>query len=133
MENTINWSVFSKDEKTSIEKLLEMRMPEHLTSVILNMDKDKELEIQKIISGVRPINSLEENILRENIITEYYKKNPRGPQTPAEEKVLQDELDFEMTKFQEEKKKQAFNQTEALKTKEKTTSKVDKVEKKPQI
>lgn len=110
----IKWEVFTAEEKAGIEKLLEARMPEHMASLIINMDRMKETELQKIISQARPLNSLNENSVREKVIDEYYKKNPRGPQSPEEEKVLQDELDTELGKYHEEQRKRAQDQADML-------------------
>lgn len=124
MELNINWEVFTAEEKQGIEKLLEMRMPEHMAAVIINMDRSKEVELQKIMSQVRPLNDLAENSIRENIIGEYYKKNPRGPQSPAEEKVLQDELDAELAKFHTEQQKKAKEQEQILENAKESSKKI---------
>lgn len=113
MEN-INWGAFTEDERKGIEKLLEMRMPEHLTSIIINMDRLKEIELQKITARSKPLNDINENQIRERIIENYYKVNPKGPQSPAEEKILQDELDNELAKFHAEQQRKADEQVEIL-------------------
>ena len=116
MIENIDWAVFSPQEKEHIEKLLELRMPEHLAASIINMDRKKEVELQKIIAQVRPVNSSAEQQLREKVITEFYKVHPRGPQTPDEEKILQEQLDLELMKFHEDQQAKANQQAELLKT-----------------
>lgn len=118
MEN-VNWDVFTEDERKGIKKLIDMRLPQHFTSIILNMDKAKELELQKIVAQHRPLNDTNENQIRDKVIENYYKTNPHGPQSPAEEKVLQDELDEELRKFHEKQQNKASEQVELLENKEK--------------
>ena len=110
-----DWTVFTQDEKEGIEKLLDMRMPEHITASIINMTGAKEIEIAKILAQTNPLTDLNENVLRESIITEYYKIHTKGPQTPEEELELQKQLDSEITKFHKEQQDKANALQESLK------------------
>ncbi len=114
MLENINWSVFTEEEHNTIQTLLDMRMPEHIAASIENMDGFKELEIQKIVSQLRPLNDVNEESLRNKIIEDYYKEHSNGPQTPEEEMILQKQLDDEIAKFHQEQIEKANLQIENL-------------------
>jgi len=97
----VNWDIFSAEEQEKMKALIVIGEPERLALVVDEMTKEKENEVQKIRDQITPLVQDE----RSKIITEFWKKHPDGPQSPAEEKELQGLIDAEAA--EEKRKKMA--------------------------
>lgn len=77
----INKLLFTKDELIAIEALAQKGLHRNIMSALVNIDPEKEAELQRIINILEPINEGFESEVRK----EMNKALPNGPQSPEEE------------------------------------------------
>lgn len=77
----INKLIFTQDELVLIEALLQKGLHRNIMSALVNIDPEKEIELQRIINILEPINEGFESEVRKLM----NKKLPNGPQSPEEE------------------------------------------------
>ena len=83
------------EEKINIQKLMTTGDYQNLTCLIVDMDPDKEIELQKICDSLKP----QAEGFESKIKDEYWKSHPLGPQNPEEEAELQKSLEDEFAEY----------------------------------
>jgi hypothetical protein len=87
----INKLLFTAEELKTVESLLNSGQSKHIMSALINVDPEKEAELQRIMNKMNPIDDGFESEVRKKM----NKKLPNGPQSPEEEaqwnKLLQEE------------------------------------------
>lgn len=120
----INKLIFTKDELITIEALCQKGLHKNIMSALVNIDPEKEAELQRIINVLEPINEGFESEVRKQM----NKKLPNGPQSPEEEVEWDAKLQAEYKEWVEAQEK---NRTEIVlsldkKDKDKETNEDDK-------
>jgi hypothetical protein len=106
----IDWAVFTLEEKQRIVALRSIGDYKHLTNVVDTMTPQKEIQIQKMIDYLKPLNEG----FKSDVKKEYDKKFPKGPQTPQEEAEMQEALNKEWSDFINKKQKQQVERLKSL-------------------
>lgn len=90
-ELKLNKLLFTHDELKTIEDLINSGQSKHIMSALINLDPEKEAELQRVMNILNPIDDGFESEVRKKM----NKKLPNGPQTPEEEahwnRLLQEE------------------------------------------
>lgn len=90
-ELKLNKLLFTHDELKTIEALINSGQSKHIMSALINLDPEKEAELQRVMNLLNPIDDGFESEVRKKM----NKKLPNGPQTPEEEahwnRLLQEE------------------------------------------
>lgn len=84
--NLVNWSYFTKEEKITLNKMIDTGYVDGLTECVPNMTPAKELELQKIVDHITGKTPKFKSKIRERIEKEGH------PETPEQEAKLQEEL-----------------------------------------
>ncbi len=132
----IQKGIFTREELTLIEQLLQRGDYKHIMSSLMNITPEQEIEIQRIINLVAQKSEGFESSVRKQMT----KKLPNGPQTPEEEAKWDRRLQTEYKEWleaQEEKGKKIKESLEkpvkekkAKKAEKKAKEKAEKEEKK---
>lgn len=129
MEKTIysiDWNKFTVEERTSLQKTIDLGHFKDLMCVLpqTEMDQEKEIEIQKFLDSV---NGDDENFKSElEIDKEFLQKDPAS-HTPEQEAEWQKKIDEEKSAFKAKTKTKKEKALEAL-LKEKAKVEEKKVE-----
>lgn len=104
----LNKQLFTAEELKTIEAMLQSGQSKHIMSALINLDPEKEAELQMIMNKMNPIDDGFESEVRKKMD----EKLPNGPQTPEEEaywnRLLQEEYQ-NWIESQEEKRKEVEN------------------------
>lgn len=100
----LNKQLFTAEELKTIEALLNSGQSQHIMSALINIDPEKEAELQRVINKMSPINDGFESEVKKKMD----KKLPNGPQTPEEEaywdRLLQEEYKQYLASQEENRK-----------------------------
>lgn len=118
----IKWEIFSPEEKDAIIAMREAGQYKHFADVIDTMTPEKEVEIQKLVDSIKPVEETFESEVRK----EFLNKFPNGPQTPEEEKEMQKAIDEEEAKNKKQTKEKKKSILESLKKGRKKETKKSK-------
>lgn len=125
MQN-IFWEVFTREEHDAINKLMSMGERDNIAQGVIEMTPEKERELQKIADNMRPIpTEFESDEMKKYTIERLEKGLSPSPETPEEEKELQERLDKEMKDYQAE---HAKKNAERLKEPDETPEEEEPVE-----
>lgn len=104
---TIDWNFFTKEEQTLIQKAIDSGDKNNIVCLVdtVNMDPDKEKEIQKIINDMTPEDDNFVSEVEPELQREFLEKVPEPDKTPEQEAEWQKKLDEERKLFVEKKKK----------------------------
>lgn len=101
----LNKQLFTAEELKTIETMLQSGQSKHIMSALINLDPEKEAELQRVMNKMNPIDDGFESEVRKQMD----KKLPNGPQTPEEEahwnRLLQEEYQTWLD-IQEDKRKE---------------------------
>lgn len=92
----INWEIFTLEEKIYLKKMIKMGNYKDLAAAI-SMNVAKENEIEKIRISLEPIFEEFQGTAADN----FYKKNGRHPETPEEERELEEAMRIEADEYKE--------------------------------
>lgn len=135
MFQKIRREIFTHEELSKLQPLIEKNDYKHLTDVIDDMTQEKEIELQRIINEIAPNTEGFES----NVAKEMAKELPNGPQTPEEEEAwdqkLKDEYsDFAKVQAEKASKLVPARELEAIQSdSEKTLRAAQKLEKKENL
>lgn len=106
MQN-INWYVFTNEERSLIQKAIDSGDRANVVCLIdgVNMDQEKEMEIQKIVDNMTPDDDNFVSEIEPELAREFLEKVPEPDKTPEQEEEWQKKLDEERKEFVEKKKK----------------------------
>lgn len=77
----LNKLLFTQDELKVVETLIQKGQHRNIMSVLLNVDPEKEAELQRVINLIEPLSDGFESEVRKQMDKEL----PNGPQSPEEE------------------------------------------------
>lgn len=107
----INWEIFTQEEKNNLKRMIKSGHITGLTQAVPAMNKEKELELQKIVDYMRPIADGFKSKVREQI------EKDGHPETPEEEAVIQKEMEREYREYAEEQELKALKRRAGMKDK----------------
>lgn len=122
----INWDVFKLEEKIHLKKMIKVGNYKDL-AVPIDMNPDKENEIEKIRKDLEPYASEFESKVRKD----FYKKNNRDPENPTEEAELQEAMRVEFEEYKAKLEKKRNKRIKRVKKEEPKDVTVENPVKKP--
>lgn len=123
-EVKLNKLLFTHDELKTIEDLINSGQSKHIMSALINLDPEKEAELQRVMNLLNPIDDGFESEVRKKM----NKKLPNGPQTPEEEahwnRLLQEEYQTWLDSQKEKRKEveESLQKKEIIKDEVTTTN-----------
>jgi hypothetical protein len=115
----INWFVFTQEEKTNLQAFIDRGDKENMVCAIesINMDLEKEEQIQKIIDQMTPDDEDFVSLVEDEVSSDFIEGTPETEKTPEMEAEYQAKLDKERAAFVK-KAKAKKSKKEALSTDE---------------
>ena len=120
----LNKLLFTKDELKIVESLIQIGRHKNIMSALINIDPEKEAELQRVMNILEPINDGFESEVRKQM----NKALPNGPQSPEEEAEWDAKLQAEYKLFVEtqERNRNEIEVSLAKKDEDKETNVDDK-------
>lgn len=106
MQN-INWYVFTKEERDLIQKAIDSGDTANVVCLVadVNMDQEKEAEIQKIVDNMRPEDDNFISEVEEEVTRVFIEGTPETEKNPELEAEMQKKLDEEKEAFVAKKRR----------------------------
>ena len=112
----INWFVFTQEEKTALQAFIDRGDKENMVCAVesINMDLEKEEQIQKIIDQMTPDDEDFVSLVEDEVGTDFIEGTPETEKTPELEEKYQAKLDKERAAFVKKVRAKKSKKTEEV-------------------